>query len=240
MSASVAPARNPYLGVGLYTIPEAARLLKVPARTLARWAEGYTFTYRDEKRFAAPLFRREHARLLEERILTFADLIEMMLIRMFSEHGVSMPTIRAAAAAAIREFGTGHPFATRRFHTDGKRLFLETRRDDSGPAVDSAFLRELPSFQLVLDEVARPFFFKLDYDQDEVLRYWPLGRDKGVVLDPRRSFGKPIVSRFGVPTWVLNEMVQAGETRDRVASWYEVSPEAVDAAVEFEQSLRIA
>jgi uncharacterized protein (DUF433 family) len=67
-----------------------------------------------------------------------------------------------------------------------------------------------------------------------------MGREHGVVLDPRRSYGKPMDSESGVPTDVLFHMVEAGESPEIVADWYQVKVRAVEAAVEFEQRLRAA
>jgi len=230
-------ADNPYVGIGLYSLPEAAHLLKVPGATLKRWASGYIFDRGLAEGYSAPLFEREHDELVERDILTFTDLIELMLIRLFREHGVSMPTIRAASVAASKEFRIRHPFAARVFHTDGKRIFLETRLGDVAGVSRAQLVRELPSAQLVLEDIARPFFLNLDYDENEASRFWPLGREEGVVLDPRRSFGKPIIHRHSVPTWPLFAMYQAGEKTARIAHWYGVGPEDVEAAIRYEQSL---
>lgn len=40
------------LGLGLFPLPEAARLAQLDVQTARRWAEGYPFTYEWEKRFS--------------------------------------------------------------------------------------------------------------------------------------------------------------------------------------------
>ena len=67
-----------------------------------------------------------------------------------------------------------------------------------------------------------------------------MGRERGVVLDPRRSYGKPIDVDSGVPTDVLFQMVDAGESPESVAQWYRVEVRAVEAAVDFERRLLAA
>jgi uncharacterized protein (DUF433 family) len=228
---------QPYVGVGLYTLPEAARLIRAPIRKLTRWAEGYTFMTEGKGKFSEPLFTRDHPELATQRILTFADLMELQLVSMFRKLGVSMPTIRAAAQWAAHEFGTNHPFAVKRFHTDGKRLFAEREYIPAGEDSPVRFYQELPRYQLVLDTIAEPFFKMLDYQGEEVRHFWPLGRERGVVLDPDRSFGKPIDSTSGVPTFVLYQMAAAGESLEGIAQWYNVKPDAVKAAIEYELSL---
>jgi uncharacterized protein (DUF433 family) len=225
---------NPYVGVGLYSIPEAARLIGVPAATLRRWVAGSLFASREKSKLSEPRFRRRHPEVMPRLILTFADLIELYLMSLFRQHGVSLLTIQAIAKWAARELNSDHPLAAQRFHTEGKRLLAAMGEEAAWPG---RFRREAPKSRLVLDKVALPFFEKLDYEGGQARRYWPLGPHKPVVLDPTRSFGKPIDNESGVPTSALYHLYRAGEPVERIACWYEVSPEAVQAAIEYEQSL---
>jgi uncharacterized protein (DUF433 family) len=63
-----------------------------------------------------------------------------------------------------------------------------------------------------------------------------------VVLDPERSFGKPIDAEAGVPTRALCDAALAGggQSPAVVAEWFGVPLEAVQAAVAFEGSLLAA
>ena len=101
--------RHSYLGVGLYTMPEAARILGVPAPKLRRWARGYRH---GQSRFSEPLFEHDFPELVQGGILTFLDLMEMYLVVQFLVAGMSMRRIRAAAKRASEQFNTHYPFAT--------------------------------------------------------------------------------------------------------------------------------
>jgi uncharacterized protein (DUF433 family) len=229
-----------YLGLGLYTLPEAARFIGVPSRNLTRWAEGYAFQTRGKQRSAPAVIPRRLPELAEQRLLTFQEMVELKLVSTFRALGIPMQRIRAAADRFATVFGTDRPFALRAFHTDGKRIFAEGAVN-SGPLAGCGFLEEAPRYQLVMEALAAPFFAKLDYDdQDLADEYWPLGREKGIVLDRRRALGKPIDHATGVPTWSLFEMRRAGETEEAVASWFGVSRTAVSAAVEYETLLLAA
>ncbi len=226
------------VGVGLYSVGEAARLLKTDRRKLRNWAEGYTFEYRGEEHSSEPIFRRDLANAAAH-LLTFADLIELLFISRFRSEGVSMPVIRAAAERAAELYETNHPFAARSFETDGKVIFVIL--ESGSPALAKADLDELVEEmhrrQLVFPDMVRPYFRNIEYDLEEAIRYWPLGRDASIVLDPSRAFGKPIDSETGVPTHVLYQAVEAGDTMEDVAHWYDVSKEAVRQAVAYEESL---
>lgn len=61
--------------------------------------------------------------------------------------------------------------------------------------------------------------------------------DAARLTDPRRNFGQPTVMKSGVPAATLARSVKANSSQEVVARWYEVHPDEVRDAVEFEQSL---
>jgi uncharacterized protein (DUF433 family) len=211
------PAR---LGVGLYSIPDAARLVKAPAGTVRRWI--------DWRRGVVQCVFEPH-----ERTISFLELMELHFIKLFRDAGVSLPTIRKAAKTAARQFGAEHPFAMHRFDTDGRTIFATLARGES----KAALVEDLKHGQYVFDTIVRPFFKKLEYGRDEAIRFCPLGTGKRVVLDPARQFGKPIDNGTGVPTASLYHAVMAGEDPVAVARWFDVPLDAVRAAITFEKSL---
>ncbi len=231
---------HPLLGVGLYTLPETARLLHVSGQKLRRWADGYPFVSSGERRRAEPIIRRDLNALGGEPILTFNDLLELNMIKLFREASVSLQTIRAAAEAATKLYHTSHPFAIKQFETDGKRIFAALQEQGVEGVARPVLIQDLRMGQMVMDSLARPFFRKIEYRELQPLRYWPNGTDGYIVLDPERSFGKPIAARSGVPTAALYEMARGGETVQSIADWYRVDCEAVEEAISYEMTLKAA
>jgi uncharacterized protein (DUF433 family) len=227
------PPENPLLGVGLYTLADAARLLRLDRAKLSRWARGYQASANPKEGARPPVIQRSVAERAGESILTFYELVELNLVAMFRTAGVSMPTIRRAREKLSERLGTSHPLAMSRVRTDGTRLLLEIARGETGRIYE-----ELTSeAQTVMGDLAEPFFKNLEYDEEMARRYWPLGKEKGIVLDPRRSFGAPIDDRTGVPTHPLYAMVRGGTSVKQVADWYQVPESTVKAACEFEEWL---
>jgi len=151
-----------------------------------------------------------------------------------------MPMIRRASAAAQKLFGTDHPFATGKFHTDGKRLYAVLDIEGTHGRGTERHVNELARFQYVFEHVITPFFLKLELDGEDIVRYWPLGKDEPILIDPRRSLGKPIDPRSGVPTHVLSLAAQSGEPLRAVAQWYGATEEAICSAVRYEAWLTAA
>jgi len=225
--------------VGIYSVGEAARLLQVRADSLRRWIAGYTFRSYGVERFSRAVVEPQLRQVHPVRLLTFLDLIELKFVALFRQEGVSMPVIRAAAERGARLFSSDHPFAVRRFTTDGKTIFAVLAEPGARPSgvSNEDLIQDLNRAQYVIGHIAEPYFRKIDWGTPEALRLWPLGRAGRIVIDPQRCLGKPIDAPTGVPTYTLYQAARSGESSRAVAEWYEVPIEAVLKSVEYESLL---
>jgi uncharacterized protein (DUF433 family) len=225
------------IGAGSYALRDAAMLLHMPYGKLRRWAAGYWYSAADEERFSEPVVPGEVDEL-DERVLSFYELMELFVIGFFRRQGVSMPVVRAARAEAQRLFGTEYPFAMERLSTDGRGIFTDLLVDD---VPQNRLKLELSKGQIAFSQIVEPFFrHNVDYEDGFASTYWPMGRGKPVFLDARRSFGRPIVVRTATPTFALYAMHKAGEDHDRIATWYDVTRDELETAIEYADSLRVA
>jgi uncharacterized protein (DUF433 family) len=152
----------------------------------------------------------------------------------FVRAGVSMQTVRLVHNEAEGEFDVRHPFAIKRFETDGKSIFHRFLEKGAERVLDRKRL------QFVDVTVFEPLMKQLDHDAvtADAARYWPLGRFRPVVLDPARSFGEAIV-KSGVPTRVVYSGYRSGDSKQRIARWYGITADEVEAAIAYEESLLI-
>jgi uncharacterized protein (DUF433 family) len=228
------PQVTSLLGVGLYSIPEAACLAQVPAASIRRWLFGYSYQRDDQRHELPPVVTHEIEAGSRYRFVTFHDLIEIQFVHAFRVHGVSWKHLRLASAKARNLLHTSHPFSTQQFSTDGREIFAEIAHGTSERALLS-LAREQYVFRAVIQPSLRA---ALEYQNGDLARWWPLGpRNKTIVVDPDRQFGRPIVAGAGVPTAVLARASRAYGSASRVAAWFDVHPKAVRAAVAFEQRL---
>jgi uncharacterized protein (DUF433 family) len=182
------------------------------------------------------VFRADFAEMAREhKIVTFRDLIEIQFVHSFRDAGASWATIRKAATKASEITHSDHPFATRRFVTDGETIFEEIAATVPNRALLDLVKKpgQLSSRDILLPSLRA----KLDVSAEGARRWWPLGKRRPVVIDPERQFGQPISSEEGVPTVVLARAVKTMGSEGRAAKWFDVSKTAVRAAVEFEQRL---
>jgi uncharacterized protein (DUF433 family) len=219
-------------GTGIYSVAEAARLAEVPSARIRRWLRGYSYLTTAGKRDSSPVISRELPIIDGELALSFLDLIEVKVVNALRIQRISWKLIRLAEQHAREIFHVGHPFATKKFRTDGRRIFADLKKEHGErPLVD------LADNQLTFRSVVEPNLKNIDFDSKQrAERWWPMGCRHRVLLDPQRSFGQPIV-REGVPTIVLARAFKLEQSYETISKWYEVEVRAVRDAVQFERNM---
>ena len=230
------------LGVGCYTAPEAARLLKTSARNIIRWLGGYSYKVAAGQVHASPLWRPQLPRLGDTLEIGFRDLIELRFVLAFLRHGVGINVVRRCLANARKFVKDERPFSTHRFRTDGKSIFLESLRESdlAGAVGRPTALTDLKNNQMVFKQVVEQTFKDLDFDEGTVRQWRPFKGKPSIVLDPERSFGKPLAAGYGVPTAALARAARAENSARRAAFFFDVSLSVVNDAISFERSLTAA
>lgn len=222
------------IGVGLYTVPEAARLTSVSSDRIRRWLRGYTFHTRTGEHKSHAVIVPALPPIDGVLTLTFLDLLEVRMVGAFLNVGVRWKTIRQARDNARAYLGE-YPFSRGRFVTDGRQIFEPLAR--GAAKRDTAFVNVVTS-QVLFREAVAPYLATLKFTAEgQAEEWWPLGKNRSIVLSPHRSFGQPIVARGGVPTSILARLYRVEQSFVRVARWYNVTERSVRDAVEYESSL---
>lgn len=221
-----------YIGKGLYTISEASFITGIKKESIRRWIKGYKYSLRSNKLQAKPVFDKDYPDSLDKVVLSFLDIIELKFIQSFRNHGVKWSVIREAAAIAERLLQNTHPFATRKFYTDTKTILVKIA-DESGEVE----LIDMIKSQLVLDKIVEPLLHEcLDFDIDEMAsRWWPLGKNGRIVIDPKLNFGKPVIDTFNIPTETIYSSFLVERSIKTVADWYEIDEDSIRRAIEYEE-----
>ena len=225
---------QPLLGVGIYTVPEAARITKVEPARIRRWLRGYEFKLQDQVRTSRPVWPHQLPEVEGSLALSFRDLIEVRFVDAFRSYGVSWKALRLAAERAAEILQDTHPFSTQRFKTDGRKIFAELVSETG-----EELLLDLVKSQYEFKQVIGPYLYEgLEFDDSKgAVRWHPLSGSRRVVIDPAISFGQPVVDPESVPTAILAKAVQVEKSVDRVARWYVVDPKAVRDAIQYEEQL---
>lgn len=221
------------IGLGIYSIPEASRLAKVPNETIYRWIRGYKYHSDGVVKKVDPIWTRDIPEIDGENAISFLDLLEIRFISAFRRAGVSWKFIREAALKAQEVFNTTHPFTTQKFRTDGKHIFSSFLEDDKNLTLD------LNNANYAMEKIIEPFLYKgLEFESDQVARWYPY-KNKKIVIDPERSFGRPILTESGVATDILYAAFETEQDERRVAEWYNIDVATVKSAIDYERGLRL-
>jgi uncharacterized protein (DUF433 family) len=220
------------LGRGVYTVPDAARLVGVNQGRIRRWLAGNTRSYKGEIINDPPLWNPVLGDIDGSLHLTFRDLIELRFVDLFRQQKISMPYLRKVVHAAQSLIGDTHPFSTSRFKTDGKRLYVELVHRTKEPE-----LIEVLNGQHAFHSIISVGLKDIEFDAGVASRWFPIAGRGDVVVDPQRSFGQPVLSQSGVPTSTIRLLAEAGRTPKEISIDFEVAEKSVKAALAFESKL---
>jgi uncharacterized protein (DUF433 family) len=198
-----------------YTLPEAASWLRVPRNTLRAWLTGQRYSVQGGERRAPPVVEPASAGPLG---LSFWNLVECsVLASIRRHHGVSLQKVRVALDFVERELGQERPLIHQQFSTDGVHLFVEhldaiVSASESGQTV----LRDLQSS---LQRIERD-------ERGLAARLFPWAHrptePRVVSVDPRVSFGRPVLIDTSIPVEVIVGRFRAGESIEGLARDYRV------------------
>ena len=208
--------------VPAYSIAEAAGYLHIPKSTLRAWLLG-------QNRFRAVIDIADR----KARRLSFINLVEaFVLAGIRREHSIPLSKVRQAVDYLRRRFSSQRPLADEQFATDGIHLFVEKF---------GALVGATQNGQIQLREIIRDRLKFVRRDPNgvpEKIVLFPApgaGRRSGsVVIDPRYSFGRPVLDGLGVRTSILAERFKAGDSIDELAREFGAPNEAVQNAIRCE------
>lgn len=218
------------VGRGMYSYARAAALTGTSPQSVRRWLLGYR----------AANVQRESVIALElppiddEVTVSFLNLVEIRLIGLLREKGVSLPRIREAAGYIATEHNIPQPLAWSGLRTDGRDVFLSLGDE----CVQASGKRQ---GHLVMERVLEKYLQSLEFADDGLARRWYPDSGHGeIMVDPLFLFGEPALKDTRLSTRVLSGHVAAGDSAQAVADWYEIPLARVKAAVSFERSILAA
>lgn len=214
-----------FLGHGIYTVAEAARLSGVSARRARAWFGGWT------QDTPGVLGATDYAAIHRPDLVSFLDLVDVVVVGELRNAGISMSTVRRAHQALARVLDSPHPFGRQELFADVKgRLFISAAHE----AADVR-LTELVSGQGAFPQVLLQYLRKIKYDSKSRLAH-RIGLAPNVAIDANLKYGKPIVLSANMPTRLLaGAYIAQNRDEEAVADWYNVTPAEVMDAFRFEQ-----
>lgn len=214
------------LSSGIYTLLDASKILNLPLPKLRRWVAGYTVAETEDRQFSfGVLAVQESGRI---RNFNFLTLIEVFTISELRDLGISSATLRKIRQELGNRYATEFPFALEGLLVNGRKMLRQFGND--------ALLELGANGQQAFEQIVEPFCQRIDFDQHtcHAERYFPLGENRQVVVDPKHSFGRPVVTGTNITTETLYSLHASGEQPEDLANEYELSTSQVSSAIEFE------
>jgi uncharacterized protein (DUF433 family) len=214
--------RDPWLRrltLPAYQVIDAARYVAVTTQTVRNWQHA------NRDGYSAIAARRARASL------SYYQLQELSIVAAMRLRGVSLKKIRLARDWLSSKFNLEFPFSDERVKTDGQDVLMEEFETELGKNTARLMVASRGG-QYVWADIIGHRFGEFDYERHLAIRWNIHGRDSGVVIDPRISFGAPAVR--GVPTWAIRGRRKAGETIEDIAEDFKIDKDDVMKALRFE------
>ncbi|MFT4031858.1 MAG: DUF433 domain-containing protein [Siphonobacter sp.] len=206
---------------GLYTVPDVAQILRLPLTRVRRWLDEFW-----NGRFSATTKISYSWGKGRERVVSFQTLIEFYVFFKLRELGISTSKILQAYEVSSRLLKTPFPFASSFLLTDSKRLFVEISEE--------ILITADASLQYEIREVMDGFCKKIEFDTDKLAsKFWPLGKEHSVVIDPRKQFGQAIIQGTNILAETLHRLHLGGEDNASIARLYGLQLNQVEEAISF-------
>jgi uncharacterized protein (DUF433 family) len=216
----------------LYTIADAARVVRIHPATLRTWVLGRSYDTQGGSKTWRPLIRCADPKLAR---LSFTNLVEIHVLSALRGKKVQVGRIRSATQFIREKMNTDHPLADVDTHTDCVDIYVEYLGRLTNASSPQTLL---PLVSRYLERIERN-------ERGLALRLFPITRDDGtnsrsVLIDPTRRFGRPVLASTNLETAIVADRFFAGDSTAALADDFAITGSEVEDAVRFESQLRAA
>jgi uncharacterized protein (DUF433 family) len=209
------------LGNGIYTIPDLAFILRLPPQKVRRWMNDFWNSRLGEKYHGKYSWGEGR-----DKATNFYTLIEFYVFYQLRELNVGIKAILKAHEAMAKQLNTPYPFASSQVLTDGKSILYCLE--------DGTTIKADKSLQIAFKEIIESFCKKIEFSKSKLAeRYYPLGKEHHIVVDPHHQFGQPVIEHTNLLAETIFDLHTAGEKKEVLARLYKISPKEIDDAVAF-------
>lgn len=232
MVVSIYDGKNPG-DIPVYLVSEAAHYLRLPEATVRSWTLGRVYNtvsgttaFHPVITFADPV----------GRLLSFRNLVELHVLSSIRRtHKVELQAVRRAIKYLQDRFQSDHPLLDHQMMTDKKDLFIEEY---------GKILNISRNGQTEMREIMSIYLKRIDRDRIGVpIRLFPFTRGRFdqspriVSIDPKIRFGKPCIVKTRIPTAIIAERYEAGDSISLLAEDYGRQTEEIEEAIRYESRI---
>jgi uncharacterized protein (DUF433 family) len=212
----------------MYSFREVSHLSGVSVSTVRNWLLGYSAPQGEVK----PLLKGHPP---EEKACSFLHLIEIVVAAKFrkAEHE-SYKTVRRAYDNARILFKLDYPFASMDLKAIGGHIVHIMHV----PGISLQAVDQLEQF--TLPDLVQETIAQLEYEEDLASKWYPLGKDVPIVVDPRISAGLPIIKGRGITVEAIQKRYfQARQKMEFIEKDFELEHDVVEEAIRFAEAVAV-
>jgi uncharacterized protein (DUF433 family) len=211
---------TPKIGSGIYTASDAAKILNIPYGKANYWFNHYVKTKLPEQVGFQYQFT-----INKITAVNFLSLIEMYVFYCLREKRITTSKIIDAHSNMSKLLATPYPFAKQDLFTDGKHLLFEL--GDIHITADS-------KLQIEIWECLHSYFEKISFSSNRLAtKFFPLGTNKTIVVNPENQFGQPIIEGTNILAQTISCLYNGGESIESIQRLFDISKENVVDAIDF-------
>lgn len=211
--------RKPNIGEGVYTVSDMARIFRLNDNRRVRYLFNNYIQGKLETSSKHRFFFGD-----KRRFVNFETLIHLYIFLELNKRGIAYKEILTAYDALSESLDTPYPFTKVILSTQGKKIIAGVG--------DSIFTADKKK-QGYLKEIIVPLAKKVELIDNEITRFFPLGKRKTIVVDPQIQMGAPVVDGTRINTKVIYQLHEAGENHKVIARMFNLSARQIKDAIEF-------
>jgi len=210
------------LGEGIYTAADAARILRIPYSKANYW-----FQYYVKHRLFDSVGFRHYFPIKNSIAVNFLTLIEMYVFYALKEKKQKTRDIITAHHNMHKHLDTPYPFAMEHIYVMGKKILFG---DEDSMTAANNLLRVIP-------EITKEHAEKITFSDERIAKkFYPLGKDKSVVINPENQFGHPIIDGTNIMTDTIYDYHLGGDSKEFIADLFDISVQNVEDAIEYSKA----
>jgi len=209
------------LGNGIYTMPDLALILGLSQPKVRRWMNEYWNTeFLDKKG------KKYSTGEGQSKVTDFKTLIEFFVFYQLREMNIGVKKIFDAHARISSQLKTQYPFASVEILANKKDIFYSLSEEAS---VNANKTQQI-GFKVLIESFCK----KIEFSNDKIAeRFYPLGKEKSVVVDPSHQFGQPTINGTNILAETIYSMYQSGEKQEIIGILYDLTSKQIDDAIAF-------
>ena len=210
----------PEFGKGIYTATDASEILGISYQKISYWFRQYIRGAFESQSNFHYFFDSD-----DLTAVNFYTLIELYVFDFFRQKKIPVNKI----ITAHREIGTlletPYPFChTEVLMSSGRNILLNYK---------GILLNASPGFQQEIAEYVLPYSQKIEFQNQMAYKYFPLGKEKSIVVNPENQYGSPTFEGTGMKVSTIAGLLRAGELHHIIRKIYDLTEEQLEDAIQY-------